>query len=64
MSAVPAHRPAARENPELCPDCLSELDRSQPDPARPDRVLGACTGCGAWFLLSDPGGPVRVVGPG
>lgn len=33
-----------------CPACNVSLDVSQPG-ASPDRLLGACPGCGAWYLL-------------
>ena len=35
----------------LCPYCQSELDRHQPDEARPDQLLGTCLGCGMWYLV-------------
>jgi hypothetical protein len=35
----------------LCGCCQSVLDRHQPDPDRPDRMLGTCPECGAWFLI-------------
>jgi hypothetical protein len=39
-----------------CPGCGGELDRSIPDPARPERILHCCLLCGAWFLGDGPGG--------
>jgi hypothetical protein len=35
----------------LCSRCHSVLDRHQPDETQPDRLLGTCDGCGAWYLL-------------
>jgi hypothetical protein len=35
----------------LCTCCHVVLDRHQPDDERPDRLLGTCPGCGAWFLI-------------
>jgi hypothetical protein len=40
----------------LCACCQGVLDRHQPDPARPDRLLGTCPECGAWFLIDDEAG--------
>jgi hypothetical protein len=34
-----------------CPRCGAPLDLHQPDPERPERLLGTCARCGAWFLL-------------
>lgn len=54
-------RPLAALNPfrfkiasePLCPDCRGDLERHQPDPSRPDRLLGVCEECASWFLI-DP----------
>lgn len=35
----------------LCARCHRVLERHQPDEEQPDRLLGTCAGCGAWFLL-------------
>jgi hypothetical protein len=35
----------------LCLRCEGPLDRHQPDVQQPDRVLGTCPTCGAWYLL-------------
>jgi hypothetical protein len=35
----------------LCDCCQSVLDLHQPDPDRPDRLLGTCPECGSWFLI-------------
>lgn len=35
----------------LCTRCHEPLERHQPDEERPDRLLGTCRGCGAWYLL-------------
>jgi hypothetical protein len=38
--------------PELsCPDCRIALELLQPDPLTPDRMLGICCDCHAWFLV-------------
>lgn len=37
----------------LCACCQSVLERHQPDAERPDRFLGTCLECGAWFLIDD-----------
>src|SRR5262249_41236258 len=34
-----------------CPGCGSPLELHQPDPERPGRLLGPCSGCGTWSLL-------------
>ncbi|HWE39040.1 MAG TPA: hypothetical protein VG406_21005 [Isosphaeraceae bacterium] len=34
-----------------CPDCRSVLDLHQPEPDRPDRLLGTCPACGLWSLI-------------
>ena len=39
----------------LCPRCEEDeeidLDLHQPDLQQPDRILGICPCCGAWYLL-------------
>lgn len=41
--------------------CGGPLDLSQPDPHRPDRLLGVCSGCGQWYQLgATDGAPVPV----
>jgi len=35
-----------------CVDCKSGLDVHQPDMAQPERLLGTCEQCGAWYLLA------------
>jgi hypothetical protein len=35
----------------LCTRCHCPLDRHQPDEARPNRLLGTCCDCGAWYLI-------------
>jgi hypothetical protein len=35
----------------VCVRCPSTLERHQPDGDRPDRLLGTCPGCGAWYLI-------------
>ena len=34
-----------------CTQCNEPLQLHQPDQARPERLLGTCTDCGAWFLV-------------
>ena len=34
-----------------CPDCKEALDMHQPDERSPERLLGTCQGCSAWFLI-------------
>jgi hypothetical protein len=35
-----------------CLECGTELDVHQPDLEQPDRLLGTCEACGAWYLLT------------
>jgi len=42
-----------------CPNCDDPLVMHQPDEQSPDRLLGTCEECGAWFLL-DLAGEVMV----
>jgi len=35
----------------LCTRCQCPLDCHQPDPERPEQLLGTCLDCGAWHLL-------------
>ena len=35
----------------VCVRCQSTLERHQPDEEQPDRLLGTCPGCGAWYLI-------------
>jgi hypothetical protein len=37
----------------LCARCQTPLDRHQPDVDLPDRLLGTCCGCRAWYLIDD-----------
>ena len=34
-----------------CPSCPACLLLHQPDPELPDRLLGTCSECQAWFLI-------------
>jgi hypothetical protein len=34
-----------------CPACLDALTLHQPDEMLPDRLLGTCGECHAWFLI-------------
>jgi uncharacterized protein YbaR (Trm112 family) len=47
----PDHLPAI-----LCPDCQDLLTIHQPDIESPDRLLGVCPECRAWFLVEDTHG--------
>lgn len=38
-----------------CPDCQGQLAIHQPDERLPDRLLGTCRKCLAWFLLDEGG---------
>ena len=42
----------------LCARCHSPMERHQPDLDRPERMLGTCADCGAWFLID---GEARVM---
>lgn len=50
---IPARRGFSREFvPRAhCPHCGSDLSLCQPDEARPDRLLGSCPGCEAWYVV-------------
>ncbi len=37
-----------------CPFCRSELDLYQPQIHVPERMLGVCSSCGSWQLVSLP----------
>jgi len=34
-----------------CPDCRGVLELHQPDQRLPERLLGTCPRCSAWFLI-------------
>ena len=34
-----------------CTECQSSLELHQPDPERPDRLLGTCADCDTWYLM-------------
>lgn len=36
-----------------CACCEGTLDVHQPEPERPERLLGTCPDCGAWYLIDD-----------
>jgi hypothetical protein len=40
-------------NEVLCVHCHSPLDRHQPVDESPERLLGTCCECGAWFLIDE-----------
>ena len=44
-----------------CSGCHRDLALHQPDPQSPDRLLGTCEECHAWFLiLAVPGLMIRL----
>lgn len=45
--------PIGRLTEVSCGCCSEPLELHQPDVDRPDRLLGTCPECGAWFLI-DP----------
>lgn len=49
---LPDEGPYARVR---CPDCRGPLAIHQPDERLPDRLLGTCRSCLAWFLLDADG---------
>ena len=34
-----------------CPGCCEPLAVHQPDAGRPERLLGTCASCPAWYLI-------------
>jgi hypothetical protein len=48
---VVAELPAAGQL--LCQHCGADLDVSQPDERRPDRLAGYCSVCDSWCLVHD-----------
>ena len=34
-----------------CPACCDDLEIHQPDEQQPERLLGTCPSCSAWFLI-------------
>jgi hypothetical protein len=52
ITSVPFGRvPFESASEILCALCHSPLERHQPDQDRPERMLGTCIECGAWFLI-------------
>jgi hypothetical protein len=43
-----------------CPRCGDALHFSQPDAQNPDRLIGACSCCGHWFLFEQPEFATRI----
>jgi hypothetical protein len=39
------------QDPRTCRRCGAALDLHQPDARRPNKLLGACPGCGKWHVL-------------
>jgi hypothetical protein len=48
--------PAAPIGESTCDTCGAPLDVHQPDADLPDRLLGTCQGCKAWWLLDGEAG--------
>lgn len=46
----PSGGPASRDRPR-CLNCHREIAIHQPDLDLPDRLLGTCPACKAWFLM-------------
>ena len=44
-----------------CLSCDTPLELHQPDSDTPERLLGTCPACGAWFILDGREGPVPVL---
>ena len=44
-----------------CPGCREALDLYQPDPDSPDRLLGTCDGCKAWYVLDRERGVMALL---
>jgi hypothetical protein len=47
---------AAAEGDVCCSVCSKQLILHQPDFDRPDRLLGVCPKCRAWFVVDRQGG--------
>jgi hypothetical protein len=59
MPTVTAERVGVGDAAEpSCAGCGGDLELHQPDADRPDRLLGTCPECGAWFLVD---GETRAV---
>lgn len=37
----------------ICTCCQGFLERHQPEASRPERMLGVCSECSAWFLIDE-----------
>jgi hypothetical protein len=44
-----------------CPKCQAALNINQPEPDIPDQLLGACSSCGAWFVVWIDGAENEVI---
>lgn len=62
MTAVRSHfsnSPGGSEDEDSarihCPSCARTLSLHQPDERLPDRLLGTCRSCLAWFLVDGDG---------
>lgn len=43
-----------------CPLCAGCLGLHQPEPRRPDRLLGVCDACGSWVMVAIHADPSEV----
>src|SRR6516162_4174495 len=46
--------------PVVCCTCGGDLSLHQPDPEMPERILGTCCDCKAWYLLDGDLGCVQI----
>ena len=44
-------RTTTPDPPGGCGHCGAALDRHQPDPDQPDRLLVTCVDCGTWYQV-------------
>jgi hypothetical protein len=53
LALDPIPTPSDPENPSdiACSGCHDRIMIHQPDERLPDRLLGACDSCRAWFLI-------------
>lgn len=52
--------PDSTESDALCRKCGSDLTLHQPDPEMPDRILGTCDECKAWYLFDGDSERVEI----
>ncbi len=61
MSHSTKSRNALSIEPAVCRECGSDLDLHQPDTDLPERLLGTCGACKAWYLIDAIGGHQTVI---